>query len=275
MSLFCCPCCGAPLQREEKQYRCPKGHSFDLAKAGYVNLLLPNQKGSKDPGDSKEMCRARQEFFAGDYYRCLKERLAQRVVELTEGWESPRVLDVGCGQGYYTQAMYEALTQAGKQPQMAGVDISKFALQYGAKNCRQVEYGVASGFHLPVADGGAQVVTDVFAPLCWPEFLRVIPKGGYLVLAVPGKDHLWGLKQAVYDKPYQNEEKEFSQEGFTLISREKVEDTITIRRPEDILALFHMTPYCWKTGKEGVARVEVMQELCTKVDFELHILKRD
>ena len=275
MSLFCCPCCGAPLQREEKQYRCPKGHSFDLAKAGYVNLLLPNQKGSKDPGDSKEMCRARQEFFAGDYYRCLKERLAQRVVELAEGWESPRVLDVGCGQGYYTQAMYEALTQAGKQPQMAGVDISKFALHYGAKNCRQVEYGVASGFHLPVADGGAQVVTDVFAPLCWPEFLRVIPKGGYLVLAVPGKDHLWGLKQAVYDKPYQNEEKEFSQEGFTLISREKVEDTITIRRPEDILALFHMTPYCWKTGKEGVARVEVMQELCTKVDFELHILKRD
>ena len=275
MSLFCCPCCGAPLQREEKQYRCPKGHSFDLAKAGYVNLLLPNQKGSKDPGDSKEMCRARQEFFAGDYYRCLKERLAQRVVELAEGWESPRVLDVGCGQGYYTQAMYEALTQAGKQPQMAGVDISKFALHYGAKNCRQVEYGVASGFHLPVADGGAQVVTDVFAPLCWPEFLRVIPKGGYLVLAVPGKDHLWGLKQAVYDKPYQNEEKEFSQEGFTLISREKVEDTITIRRPEDLLALFHMTPYCWKTGKEGVARVEVMQELCTKVDFELHILKRD
>nr|WP_325188535.1 hypothetical protein [uncultured Oscillibacter sp.] len=100
MSLFRCPLCAAPLERTAGAYRCPGGHSFDIAKEGYVHLLPPNQKHSALPGDDREMVLARREFLSGGYYQPLLNTLCSRILALSG--ETPALLDAGCGEGWYT-----------------------------------------------------------------------------------------------------------------------------------------------------------------------------
>ena len=125
MSLFRCPICSAPLIREETRYRCPAGHSFDLAAAGYTHLLPANRMHSKLPGDDGDMVAARSAFLSEGYYAPLREELCRQILSLTRTLPAPALLDSGCGEGYYTQGIYEALLQAGKAPRLAGIDISK------------------------------------------------------------------------------------------------------------------------------------------------------
>ena len=118
MSLFVCPICGAALEREPGRYRCPAGHSYDVAREGYTHLLPANRKHSKMPGDDKGMAAARSAFLSKDYYAALRDALCRLALDYAP--EHPAVLDTGCGEGYYTSAVYRALRDAGKAPCMAG-----------------------------------------------------------------------------------------------------------------------------------------------------------
>ena len=69
MSLFRCPVCGGPLEREDRAYRCEQGHSYDISREGYTYLLPPNQKHSAAPGDDKGMAAARRDFLSKEYYK--------------------------------------------------------------------------------------------------------------------------------------------------------------------------------------------------------------
>lgn len=111
MSIFCCPICGGPLDREPSACSCPAGHSFDLAREGYVHLLPANRMHSKMPGDDKGMAAARAAFLSKDYYAPLRDALCSIALERTG--PAPRVLDTGCGEGYYTSGVYQALVRAG------------------------------------------------------------------------------------------------------------------------------------------------------------------
>ena len=126
-SLFVCPLCSSPLQREERRYVCPHGHSFDLAREGYTYLLPVNRKHSRAPGDDADMSAARSAFLSKGYYQPLRRALCELAVSLTG--PAPAVLDSGCGEGYYTSGIYQALLDAGKSPRMAGTDISKSILR--------------------------------------------------------------------------------------------------------------------------------------------------
>ena len=273
MSLFRCPICAAPLERAERTYCCPAGHSFDLAKEGYVHLLPPNQKHSAAPGDDKEMAAARRDFLSKGYYRLLLNTLCCQFLSLSG--ESPKILDAGCGEGYYTAGIYEALTAAGKQPKMAGTDISKFILRHAARRCRAVEFAVASSYHLPLGDASVDLLLDCFSPLALEEFRRVLRPGGYFLYVVPAADHLWQLKEVLYDHPYPNEEKETPYEGFTYQAIVPVEDTIHLPCPADIQALYHMTPYCWKTPRSGAERLEKLETLDCRIAFRIHIFRKN
>ena len=110
MSLFICPLCGGALERNEKSYICPLGHSYDASAEGYVHLLPANKKHSKLPGDDKNMVRARSRFLSGGFYQPLQSVLSALVLELSS--DSPAILDSGCGEGYYTQGIFDALTSA-------------------------------------------------------------------------------------------------------------------------------------------------------------------
>lgn len=276
MSILCCPVCRSPLQRLDKLYRCPKGHSFDRAAKGYVNLLLSHEMNSKTPGDSPEMVRARTAFLDGGYYSCLRRGLADLCLKLLgqNGQKSPSVIDTGCGEGYYTLGIYETLYQSGFLPQMAGIDLSKAALKHASGRCREIEYAIASLFHLPAADGSVQLITDVFAPVAPQEFARVLVPGGYVVVAAPGVDHLWGMKQVVYEKPYANDDLPPEMPGFTLVEKVEVSDNIVVPH-QRIPDLFAMTPYFWKSPREGTAKLMELEELKTPISFSLFVFQKN
>lgn len=272
MSLFTCPICGAPLTRETSAYRCPNGHSYDIAKEGHTHLLPVNRKNSKAPGDDKGMASARQAFLSKDYYAPLKNELCKLSLSLTPA--APAVLDTGCGEGYYTAAIYRALCDAGKTPRMAGTDISKFILRLAAKREKNIEFAVASSYHLPVADDSIDLLINCFSPLALDEFSRVLHRGGHFLYVVPSEKHLWELKQVLYDDPYPNEVKETPYDGFRYVEIRHVESMIHLTSQEDIHALFQMTPYYWKTPRSGTERLAQLTELTTRISFDIHVFEK-
>ena len=271
-SLLRCPVCGAPLAREAGAYRCPGRHSYDIAREGYTYLLPSNQKHSAAPGDDRGMAAARRDFLSKGYYNSLLNTICCQILALSG--ESPVILDVGCGEGFYTAGIWRALAENGRKSRMAGTDISKAILRTAAKRERGIEWAVASSFHLPVGDGTADLLLDCFSPLALEEFRRVLKPGGYFLYVVPGPKHLWEMKQVLYDQPYPNEEKETPYEGFAYRSIVPVEDTITLPCQGDIHALFQMTPYYWKTPRAGAERLAALDTLTTRISFRVHIFQK-
>lgn len=272
-SLFRCPLCGAPLDRQERVYRCPARHSYDIAKEGYTYLLPVNRKHSAAPGDDPGMARARRDFLSKGYYASLLNTLCNLSVAHTG--PAPDILDAGCGEGYYTAGIHQALLNAGKAPRMAGIDISKAILRLAARRTKDVEFAVASCYRLPLADTSADLLLDCFSPLAIEEFRRVLRPGGVFLYVVPAAEHLWELKQVLYDHPYPNEEKEVPYAGFTCQAVVPVEDTVILPCREDIHALFQMTPYYWKTPKAGSDRLAELNTLTTRISFRIHVFRRD
>ena len=272
-SLFCCPICAQGLDRQDSRYLCPQGHSFDRAAAGYVHLLPANKMHSKDPGDDKGMATARNRFLSGDYYAPLRDALAE--LALAYAPKGADILDAGCGEGYYSAALYRALVQGGKAPRMAGVDLSKFALRRAAKREKAIEFAVASVYDLPVADRQADLLVNCFSPLALEEFLRVLRPGGLYFYVVPGARHLWELKEVLYPNPYPNEEKLTPYRGLRYLEVKEVDGSIHLPDQQTISDLFQMTPYFWKTPKEGAQRLSQLTELDTTISFRIHVFRKE
>lgn len=265
MTIFRCPNCGQSLTREPHRLACPAGHSFDLAKSGYVNLLLSHGAGPKHHGDDKRMVKARSTFLQKGHYAPMRQELLRQG--LAAASENMVVLDAGCGEGYYTASLAELLRQQGLCPHVAGIDISKEALQEAAKRDRQSEYAVASCFHLPVGDGSVDLLLSVFAPYCGDEFLRVLRPGGSFLMVIPLENHLYGLKQAIYEKPYRNEVKPYDLPGFRLEECRELRYQITLHGQEEIESLFMMTPYYYKTGAADQQKLLTKTTLTTPAEF--------
>lgn len=268
MSLFRCPICGAPLTREGRTYTCPNRHCYDVAREGYVHLLPANQKHSPNPGDDKAMIAARTAFLDGDYYAPLRETLC--TVVSAHGGQNPKILDVGCGEGYYTQGLAQL-----PGVEIAGVDLSKAGLKKAARRVNEGEFAVASVYHLPVADEAVDVVVDCFAPLALEEYRRVLRKGGLFIYVVPAPQHLMEMKAVLYDTPYPNPEERVEYEGFSYVDILPVTTTFTLPDQASIQALFGMTPYAWKTPRAGVERLEQLEQLTVTADFRVHVFRRE
>ncbi len=271
-----CPVCQTPITTTEDGGVCRKGHRFDRARSGYMHLLPANRKHAKNPGDDKLMVDARRKFLDKGYYR----PLADTVSRLAGEWlanlphQTPCVLDAGCGEGYYTTLLYDALCQRGMEPDILGVDISKLALDKAAKRQKAIFYVVASVFHLPVPDACCDLLCSLFSPYCSEEYQRVIRPGGAMLLVIPGENHLWELKQAIYERPYKNQVKPFALEGFTLLDHMQVHDTIYLAEHNDIENLFKMTPYYYKTSEQDQARLLGRGELTTQIEFEVLLYRK-
>lgn len=266
MSIFVCPVCGGVLDIAGNSYICPERHSFDKAKSGYVNLLLSKNIGKTVHGDNKLMVQARRRFLDKGYYSPLRNALCDMVLPEFHGGT---IIDAGCGEGYYTTAIIDKLLMANIAAQVGGIDISKAAVEYCAKRCSSAELAVASVFHIPVADNSCDMLVTLFAPYCGEEFQRVLKKGGVMIMAIPSAEHLWELKKAIYDTPYKNEVKPYELEGFSLMGKQRITYEMKLDNQEDIDALFSMTPYYYRTGREQQERLARLGELTTTADFEL------
>lgn len=269
-SLFVCPICGSPLKREAGRYACPNSHSFDLAREGYVNLLPANRQHSKAPGDDKEMAAARTRFLEGGWYTPLRDTLCGLIEKYAPNCSA--LLDVGCGEGWYTAAMTETVSARGGRA--AGVDLSKPGVKKAARRCPSGEFAVASAYHLPLKDASVDILTDCFSPLAADEFYRVLKPSGIFLYVVPGPRHLWELKGILYDIPYENEEKREEYPGFRYVEVIPVESRFTLPSSQAIRDLFHMTPYFWKTPREGAERLCKLETLTVTAQFRIHIMKK-
>lgn len=268
--IFCCPTCGGPLERRESALVCPQGHSFDIARQGYVHLLPVQQMHAKVPGDTKQMVDARRRFLALGHYDAFRDALCRLAAEhLPQGGA---VLDAGCGEGFYTSALAQVAREKGGGT--AGIDISKFAVKAAAGRYKGIDFAVASLFHIPCAAESADVLTDVFAPIVPAEFRRVLKPGGMMILAVPGARHLYGMKEVLYTAPYENEERDTDYEGFAFLGSESVRREITVEGAENIEALFSMTPYYWKTDVAGGERLRRLDTLQTEIKFRFLVYRR-
>lgn len=282
-----CPNCAAPLvpQLSEKPcvLRCENRHSFDVAKQGYVNLLLPQKRGAALPGDSAEMVRARTAFLDGGYYRAFSDGVNRLVADTVrhDGTKHPVIADAGCGEGYYTARLHEMLNREGIDGVCAGFDLSRDAVAHAAKRAKAagaadtLSFAVASLFEMPIADHSADGIINLFAPVADAEFARVLKPDGFLLIAVPAEEHLWGMKQVLYETPYKNEVRRDTLENFTLTEVRRVTDTVTVADNAHIRALFAMTPYYWKTAAVDRDRLYAQDTLKTEIAFDLLLYRKN
>ena len=271
---FICPVCGGPLARRGGACVCPRGHSYDMASEGYLYLLPPNQKHAKIPGDSRQMVAARRRFLETGNYEVFSDALNRLALEAVRGKKEPAVLDAGCGEGYYTARLADFLEQSGLRARIAGLDISKSAVRAAAKRHGGLEFAVGSNFHIPASSGSADCLLSVFSPLVPEEFFRVLRPGGTMILAVPGPRHLFGLKEILYEEPYENEYKDTQYEGFDFEKRVDVGGKIAIDGNNTILDLFAMTPYYWKTPEAGSERLKQADRLETEIGFGFLVYRK-
>lgn len=171
------------------------------------------------------------------------------------------LLDICCGEGYYTSAI-------GKNTNLSvyGFDISREMVRLAAKRGSGT-YFVANMASIPVADGSMDYCIHLFAPFNETAFSRTLRSGGRLFTVVPGRYHLWGLKQALYDTPYENDEKLPATETLQLVSTHKVSAEVTLRSAEDIQAVFRMTPYYFHTSMKDKEKIADLEQLTTPVEF--------
>lgn len=262
MSMYRCPKCQEPLIKEAHRYQCKNHHSFDIAKQGYVHLLLSNKKMR---GDNQAMVEARTAFLSHGYYAFLRER----ICTLYEAYLPSVLVDAGCGEGYYTNEIKHCFPTC----EVYGFDLSKHALKQGARAKTGVAYAVASVADLPMPDGCADMLQSIFAPIYIEEIKRVLKKDGYFVKVGPGPTHLWGLKQVLYETIYENEGGE-TYEGFTLVHQEYLEKEVDILGHEDIMALFSMTPYAYRSPKSGRETLAGLDALTTLLQFQIEIWQK-
>ena len=267
MSYFICPVCGGALVKNGSAYVCENRHSFDISKYGYVNLLMSQQSSLKRHGDDKLMVLARRQFLEKGFYKPLCDKLCDCVKSLVP--DGGVVADVGCGEGYYTQAV----SLCGDY-NICGIDISKDALRYAPKAVGKGEFAVASAFQLPFAENSVDCVLNVFAPSPYSEFSRVLKDDGVLVKAVPLEEHLWDLKRALYNEPYKNKPEKRDDELFRLVESHELNYKIILTDSQDIGNLFKMTPYYYKTGRDDAERLLSLNELETTVHFCVEIYKK-
>ena len=269
--IFCCPACGSALEREDRALRCANGHSYDIARQGYVHLLPVKQMHAKIPGDTKQMVDARRVFLSGGYYDAFRDKLA----ELTDKYlpENGVVLDAGCGEGWYDRCIAQQFAAAEKPLQLAGFDIAKPAVRLAAKALPTAQYAVASSFSQPVRTGWADVLLNCFSPFAQEEFLRVLRPGGRMIYVVPGAEHLYQMKAVLYEKPYKNPVQQIAYDGFAAIGEREVTGRVTVPH-EQLEALFAMTPYYWKTPRGGAERLAALSQLETDISFRFLVFEK-
>lgn len=276
-----CPVCGARLHisPDGRSLLCggAKIHCFDGGGGGYVPLA-PRHSGG---GDSKEAVRNRTAFLSKGYYQPAAEALCALVAQYIP--RGGALMDAGCGEGYYSNR----LADCGYR--VLGVDLSKFAVDAAAKGAKRTRDGapsstvfaVGSVFELPAQDESADGVVNLFAPCAPVEYARVLKSGGYLIVAGAGDDHLMGLKERIYDDPYLNEGRRdlpegqaHSPDGLVLVEKRTVRFEITVNGREDLLALFSMTPYYWRTSPTGHERLLSSETLTTPVTFDFFVYQK-
>ena len=274
MPQLICPLCQEALlenlpqagQHSNRFWQCTNNHSFDVAREGYLNLHLVQHKKSKDPGDNPDMVKARREFLHSDYYQPLRDA----IIELLKSLHATSLLDIGCGEGYYTSSFRQIIDD------VIGLDIAKPAIQLSAKKFKNITWLVGSGAMLPIASASVDIVSSMFSPLPIAEMARVLKPQGFVLVATPAPMHLWAMREGLFDEVQAHEPDKFLagfDELFTLHSRTEVSFPLTLSN-QALKDLLCMTPYVWKAKPEKRAALELLESFETAAAFTVFLFRK-
>ena len=253
-----CPLCALSLNVNGASYTCANAHTFDLASAGYLNLLPAQNKRSKNPGDSRPMLQARRRFLEAGHYDPLVRAVA---THLTSGaW-----LDLGCGEGYYSRQL--------PGPSWLALDIAKDGVMMAAKRGESGRFAVASAARLPIANTSLDGVLCVFSPIYADELVRTLKPGGKLIWVGPAPLHLRALAHAVYDVVKDHEATPPSHAELVLEDTQAVSFSLNVQ-PHEQLDLLSMTPYAWSADEAKTQRIGEISLNGLAADFTIQIFRK-
>ncbi|AMF94910.1 23S rRNA (guanine(745)-N(1))-methyltransferase [Vibrio fluvialis] len=267
-----CPLCQQPLSLTERTYACENRHQFDVAKEGYVNLMPAHHKRSKDPGDNKEMMQARRRFLEAGHYDPMRDQIAVLCAQALQGSQH-QLLDIGCGEGYYTTYVANALQAQNPQAQTYGLDISKIAVRYAAKRYTNCEFTVASSHRLPFADASLDGILRIYAPCKAEELQRCVRNNGAVITVTPAARHLYQFKQGIYQDVRLHEEQPEIIDGFELETQQKLNYMMTLSG-EEAFDLLQMTPFAWRASEEFKSEVRASEQFECEADFMLRVYRK-
>ncbi|CNU59130.1 TPA: methyltransferase domain-containing protein [Streptococcus pneumoniae] len=245
---FACPICQENLTLLETNFKCCNRHSFDLAKFGYVNLA-PQIKQSANY--DKENFQNRQQILEAGFYQAILDAVSDL---LASSKTTTTILDIGCGEGFYSRKLQESHSEK----TFYAFDISKDSVQIAAKSEPNwaVNWFVGDLARLPIKDANMDILLNIFSPANYGEFRRVLSKDGILIKVIPTENHLKEIRQRVQDqltnKEYSNQDiKEHFQEHFTILSSQTASLTKTITA-EQLQALLSMTPLLFHVDQSKI-----------------------
>ena len=237
-----------------------------MAKEGYVNLLPSHKKSSLEPSDSAEMIAARRRVHQADIYGPLVTALKQQLSTI----DNPaKVLELGCGEGYYSNALKAQWPWA----QVAALDISKTAIRLAAKKYPAVNFAVASSFDIPVPSSSQELLLRIFAPSKDDEIHRVLKERGHYLELTPAPQHMWALRSALYQTPKPHEPARIEIPGFARCAQEILEFEIDVEG--DLLKdLVAMTPFAHRGHREKRERLLAGEGVTVEMAFSLCLYRR-
>ncbi|STZ04488.1 Ribosomal RNA large subunit methyltransferase A [Moraxella equi] len=270
-SMLICPICHTALNLQGKTYTCQNRHSYDISKDGYVNLHVVQHKNSHTAGDTPESVQARRRFLAGGFYEPLRTKISQVIADL-----SPKtILDIGCGEGYYT-------SELAKTAPVIGLDIAKTAIITASKTYKNQAVGknttwvVGTGSVLPVADGSVDICTSFFSPLPKSEMVRVLTAGGHLLVATPAPRHLYAMREQLFERVNLHNPAKFITElspEFTLIDEWQIDAPLCLDS-QNLSDLIDMTPYTYKAKLDKKTALKTQNNFEATASFCLYLFKR-
>ena len=273
-SVLACPVCGAELTMSATAAACSGGHSFDRARGGYLNLLLSNKKQSAEPGDSPAMMQSRRVFLRAGFYDQMSTAANTAVAEILAGRPAAHVADLGCGEGFFTARLRQAL--AGSPHTCYGVDISRPGIKMATTYDREITWVVASLHRSPFLPRSLDVALSIFAPIDATDVRRIVRDDGALVTVTPGPDHLDALRAIIYSsvKPHPETPALMAEDTlFEQTTSTRVRYPILVDSTAQIVNLLAMTPYYWNINRATRTRIEALSRLEITVDVYVTVFR--
>jgi len=277
-TLLLCPVCKEKLIKDvsNKIYKCDNNHTYDIAKEGYINLLISNQKRSKNPGDSKDMVLARIEFLSKGYYEVLSDKINEMIVECLgkDNIDKFNIMDLGCGEGYYLTNLKNYMDKKNINASYYGMDVSKEAVKYASKTNKDCTWAVGNNFNILASDKSIDCILSVFSPIDINECNRVLKDNGVFIRVLPRTNHLIQLRNIIYSEVHLNEKVyKADAEENEYLKESNVTFDIKLNK-EEILSLLKMTPHYWKSTAENKEKLDLYESLIITIDMRIGVFQK-
>ncbi|MER2490968.1 putative RNA methyltransferase [Catenovulum sediminis] len=278
--LLTCPFDQKPLTQHNNSLQCDAGHTFDIAKQGYVNLLPVQNKRSKQPGDDKLMVNARREFLQSGAYQFISQALNEQILKMISDMPSDQqainILDAGCGEGYYLRQLQKCLHQHNIKANFYASDISKDAILSAAKQDKHACYFVASNKALPIQNERLSHILCLFGFPTFACFADKLAPDGYIFLLESAEKHLIELRELIYPQiaPFKlNHYPQAQAAGLQWVA-ETTHTQQVMLNAQQIAQLMYMTPHGHRASVEKKSLIEKLDSLDITIDIRIRILQK-